>query len=152
MKRRIARNPVVWASLALAGALLGGSAAGSLAETAAGAAEREVAADSRTALTVTIYNRGLGLVRDVRRLDFEAGESVLALADVSPALRAESLALAGEGLSVLEQSFVFDLLSPQRILEKSVGGPVWVVRSHPETGEESEVEAELLAVDNGVVL
>jgi hypothetical protein len=116
------------------------------------AQEREVGAESRTSLTVTIYNRDLGLVRDIRRIDFEAGENVLALGDVSPALRPETLALEGEGLSLLDQSFAFDLLSPQRILEKSLGETVWVVRSHPQTGEETEVEAELLSIAGGVVL
>jgi len=115
-------------------------------------AELEVGAESRTALTVTIYNRDLGLVRDIRRVDFAAGENLLALGDISPALRPETLALEGEGLSLVNQTFAFDLLSPQRILEKSVGDTVWVVRSNPQTGEETEVEAELLSVAGGVVL
>jgi hypothetical protein len=119
---------------------------------AATAHAAEVGADSRSALTVTIYNRDLGLVRDVRRVDLEAGENVLTLGDVSPALRPETLAIEGEGLSLLDQSFAFDLLSPQRLLEKSVGKLVWVLRSHPQTGEETAVEAELLSVDGGVVL
>lgn len=146
MTRRMARRRFTWLGLVLAG---GGLLCAAL---AAEAAEREVGAESRSALTVTIYNRDLGLVRDVRRVDFAAGENVLVLGDVSPALRPETLALEGEGLSLLDQNFAFDLLSPQRILEMSVGEMVWVVRSHPETGEETAVEAELLAVADGVVL
>ena len=33
-----------------------------------------------------------------------------------------------------------------------MGGPVWVVRSHPETGEDSYLEAELLSVAEGAVV
>jgi len=138
--------------LALTLLLLGGAAIRPAAVAAAGAAEREVGADSRSALTVTVYNSDLGLVREVRRVDFAAGENVLVLGDVSPALWPETLALEGAGLSLLEQTFAFDLLSPQRILEKSVGETVWVIRENPETGEETAAAAELLSVAGGVVL
>jgi hypothetical protein len=146
MTRRMLRTPITWLGLVLAGAGLLSTAL------SAEAADLEVGADSRTALTVTIYNRDLGLVRDIRRVDFAAGENVLALGDLSRLLRPETLALEGEGLGLLDQTFAFDLLSPQRLLEKSVGGLVWVVRSHPETGEETAVEAELLSITDGVVL
>lgn len=148
MLGRIRRSPFIWFTLVLTGLLLGGAVIGP----AAGAADLQVGADSRSALTVTVYNRDLGLVRDVRRVDFAAGENLLTLDDVSPALRPETLALEAEGLSLLDQTFAFDLLSPQRLLEKSVGETVWVVRSHPQTGEETAVEAELLSVAGGVVL
>jgi len=150
MTRQMMRRPLAWFGAVVGGAclLLGALAA----QAQERAQEREVGAESRTALTVTIYNRDLGLVRDIRRIDFEAGENVLALGDVSRLLRPETLALEGEGLSLLDQSFAFDLLSPQRILEKSLGETVWIVRSHPQTGEETEVEAELLSVAGGVVL
>ncbi len=133
MTRRIMQRPLTWFGAVVAGGFL--LFGGLTAQAQERAQEREVGAESRTALTVTIYNRDLGLVRDIRRIDFEAGENVLALGDVSPALRPETLALEGEGLSLLDQSFAFDLLSPQRILEKSLGETVWVVRSHPQTGE-----------------
>ena len=133
------------------GALLG-AACLLLGGLAAEAQEQDIGAEARSALTVTIYNRDLGLVREVRRVDFEAGENVLTLGDVSPSLRPETLALEGAGLGLLDQSFAFDLLTPQRILAKSVGETVLVVRSHPESGAETEVEAELLAAANGVVL
>ena len=117
-----------------------------------GAQEIEVGAENRSALTVTVYNRDLGLVREVRRVELPAGDSLLALGDVSPSVMPETLALDGEGLSLIDQSFAFDRLSPQRLLEKALGETVLVVRRHPETGEESEVEAELLSLAGGVVL
>jgi len=150
MTRHMAQRPFTWfgALLGAACLLLGGFAVEAQ-EAEVGA---EIGAGARSALTVTVYNRDLGLVREVRRVDFAAGENVLVLEDVSPALRPETLALDGAGLGLLDQSFAFDLLTPQRILEKSVGETVWVVRSHPQTGVETEVEAELLSVANGVVL
>jgi hypothetical protein len=119
---------------------------------AAAAQEREVGAEERTALSLTVYNRDLALVGETRRVQFQEGENVLALVDVSRALKPETLLLEGEGLAVLEQGLEFDLLTPGRILEKSVGETVWLVRTHPQTGEDSFVEAEVLAVGGGVVL
>ena len=148
MERRIGRRAAPWLGALLGAAWILAGGLGALAQEG----EQEIGADSRTALTVTIYNRDLGLVREVRRVDFAAGENVLVLGDVSPALRPETLALEGDGLSLLDQSFAFDLLTPQRLLEKSAGDTVWVVRTHPQTGEESAVEAELLSVRGGVVL
>jgi hypothetical protein len=88
----------------------------------------------------------------MRRIALQAGENVLALSEVSPSLRPETLLLEGTGVRLLEQSLRFDLLTPRRLLEKSVGGAVWVVRTHPETGEETLVEAELLSAAEGPVV
>ena len=148
MRRRIGRRAAAWLGAMVGAAWLLSGGFDALAQEG----EQEVGAENRTALTVTVYNRDLGLVRDIRRVDFAAGENLLVLGAVSPALRPETLALAGEGLDLLDQTFAFDLLTPQRILEKSVGDTVWVVRTHPQTGEERAVEAELLAVAGGVVL
>ncbi|MFQ6017299.1 MAG: DUF4139 domain-containing protein [Kiloniellaceae bacterium] len=119
---------------------------------AADAAERSVGADARTAVTVTIYNRDLGLVSERRRVALAEGENRLALKDVSAALRPETVLLRGPGFHLIEQSFVFDLLTPQRLLEDSVGKDVRVVRTHPQTGEETLVDAELLSIAQGPVL
>ncbi len=101
--------------MALTTALLG---LGILAGASAAAQEREVGAADRTALSLTVYNRDLALVGETRRIQFQEGGNVLALVDVSRALKPETLLLAGEGLTVLEQGLEFDLLTPRRILEK----------------------------------
>ncbi len=116
------------------------------------AAEREVGVEGRSDLVVTVYNRDLGLIDETRRIALQAGENVLVLSEVSPSLRPETLLLEGTGVRLLEQSLRFDLLTPQRLLEKSVGGAVWIVRTHPETGEETLVEAELLSAAEGPVV
>jgi hypothetical protein len=116
------------------------------------AAEREVGVEGRSDLVVTVYNRNLGLIGETRRIALQTGENVLALSEVSPSLRPETLLLEGAGVRLLEQSLRFDLLTPRRLLEKSVGGTVWVVRTHPETGEETLIEAELLSVAEGPVV
>ncbi len=107
-------------------------------------------------VAVTIYNENLALVKDVRRVALQRGLNALAFREVSAGMRPEtallrSLSDAG-ALHVLEQNFDFDLLTPQKLLEKYVGRQVRLVRTHPQTGAESFEEALVLATNSGVVL
>ena len=53
---------------------------------------------------------------------------------------------------MLEQNFEFDLLTPEKLLEESVGEMVKVVKTNPVTGAETVEEARILSVANGLVL
>lgn len=135
--------------VAMAMAVLGPSVHAQAAE------QRSTLADQRE-VAVTIYNDNLALVKDQRHLQLEAGSSNLAFRDVSARMRAETALLRSVShpgaLRVLEQNFDFDLLSPQKLLEKYVGQTVSVVRTHPTTGAESVESAQVLAANGGVVL
>jgi hypothetical protein len=107
-------------------------------------------------VAVTIYNENLALIKDVRRIALDNGLNRLALREVSAQMRPEtallrSLSHAGS-LSLLEQNFDFDLLTPQKLLEKYVGREVRIVQRHPQTGAESIEKALVLAANQGVVL
>jgi hypothetical protein len=121
---------------------------------AAGVEERPVGLDRQTSVAVTIYNQDLALVRDVRQVELAGGENSLAFVDVSALMRPETALLSVEGaeVSVLEQNFDFDLLTPEKLLEKSVGRTVRVVTTNPQTGEEKTEAAVVLSVAQGVVL
>jgi hypothetical protein len=107
-------------------------------------------------VAVTIYNENLALVRDQRKVTLQQGENRLALREVSAGIRPETALLRSldkdAGVRVIEQNFDFDLLTPQKLLEKYVGKKVQVVRMHPQTGEDSYETAEVLAAGSGVVL
>ena len=114
-------------------------------------AETAVTTDSQTGIAVTIYNQDLALIRDSRKVAVTAGENDIAFIDVSAAMRPETALLnaQGGGLDVIEQNFDFDLLTPEKLLEKSVGQTIRVFRTNPETGEDSSEEAEVLSVAGG---
>jgi hypothetical protein len=139
------------AAAAFALALLAGTA---LAPPAAAQTERRVTLEDQSAIAVTIYNADLALVRDSRRMTLAAGPNRFAFIDVSGRMRAETALLTGPAgaFRLVEQNFDFDLLTPAKLLEKSVGGTVRIVKTHPQTGEETVVEARVLSVANGVVL
>ncbi len=113
--------------------------------------ETQVTTDNQTGIAVTIYNQDLALIRDTRKVTLAAGENDLAFIDVSAAMRPETALLnsAGGALDVLEQNFDFDLLTPEKLLEKSVGQKIRVFRTNPETGADTSEEAEVLSVANG---
>ena len=80
--------------------------------------------------------------------------------DVSARIRPETALLrnaptAGSGtagFTLLEQNFDFDLLTPQKLLEKSVGRSLRIIKTNPATGAESLEEARLLSANGGTVL
>lgn len=107
---------------------------------------------SRQELSITIYNDNLAMVRDVRRVELPKGEVRLELQDVSAQINAPSALLEMDGVSVLEQNFDYDLLTPEALIRKAVGQTVRIYRPHPETGEDRVEEARILAANDGVIL
>src|SRR5467141_1852055 len=107
-------------------------------------------------VAITIYNENLALVKDTRRVTLEAGPNRLALREVSGRMRPETAQLRSlsqpGALTLIEQNFDFDLLTPAKLLEKFVGRTVRVVKTHPTTGAESVETATVLAASIGVVL
>ncbi|MBK8726019.1 MAG: DUF4139 domain-containing protein [Holophagaceae bacterium] len=111
-------------------------------------------------LAVTIYNGNLALVKDTREIRLPKGESKLAFQEVSAQIRPETALLKNftepKGFFVVEQNFDFDLLSPQKLLEKYVGEKVTVVsmKPNPDGAGSKEVreEATVLATNGGTVL
>ena len=111
-----------------------------------------VQAAEKPGLSVTIYNANLALVDDVRRIDIAKGRQRLELKDVSAAIRPETVTLTGLGLSIVEQNFDFDLLTPQKMMEKAVGQQVQIVRTNPGNGAQTTETATVLSANEGVIL
>jgi len=60
--------------------------------------------------------------------------------------------LSGRGLSVVEQNFDYDLLTPGKLMESAVGNEIGIVRTNPGSGAQSTERARVLAANQGVVL
>lgn len=103
-------------------------------------------------VAVTIYNGGQSLVQDDRQLSVNAGRNRIEFPDVSARIRPETVNLSGPGFSIVEQNFDFDLLSPDKLMDKAVGQEVTLVRTNPATGAETRERAKILAANGGIVM
>lgn len=116
---------------------------------------RSTLADQKN-IAVTIYNNNLALIKDQRKVKLSSGINTLALRDVSAQIRSETALLRSlnhaSDFSTLEQNFDFDLLTPQKLLEKYVGKNVTVIKVNPSTGMETSESAHVLSANNGVIL
>ena len=111
-------------------------------------------AGDRERVSITVYNQNFGLVREIRRIAVGSGEVELEYGDVASAIQTETVHIRSlaSPFRVLEQNYQYDLLSPQKLLEKYVGRTVTVYRHNPETEREDAIEAEVLSVHNGTIL
>jgi hypothetical protein len=106
---------------------------------------------------VTVYNSNIALIRDVRQI--QLGQSVFPLrfedvaASINPATVHFRSLTDDSKLSVVEQNYEYDLLDPQKLLQKYVGKEVTLVRAETDAGSTKWVEtkATLLANNNGPV-
>jgi hypothetical protein len=109
-------------------------------------------AAAQSQLSLTIYNNDLALVEEVRTLDVKPGRNRLEFKDVSADIRPETVSLSAPGLDIVEQNFDFDLLTPDKLMEKAVGQQVRIVRTNPGNGQQVTETATVLAANEGVVL
>ncbi len=115
------------------------------------AAEYRSGAEQQSRLSLTVYHAGRALVREQRKLDLPPGSTRVALMDVPQKILPQTLTI--DGLSVREQNYDFDLLSPQTLLQKHVGRSVRIARRSRDSGETLEwKKARILAVNGGVIL
>jgi hypothetical protein len=103
-------------------------------------------------VSLTVYNQNIALVEDVRSLNVPAGRSRQEFPGVSASIRPETVGLSGRGLSVVEQNFDYDLLTPGKLMESAVGGDIGIVRTNPGSGAQETERARVLAANQGVVL
>ncbi len=117
--------------------------------------EQRIDDQAQESLAITIYNQDLALVKDRRQATLGQGENRLAWRNVSGRIRPETALLSETSgrleVSLLEQSFDFDLLTPQSLLKKYVGRTVRAIRT-ADDGTRTEEEATVLATNDGVVL
>ncbi|MDR2128374.1 MAG: hypothetical protein LBP52_04835 [Burkholderiaceae bacterium] len=167
---RTLTSAVALCGAALCAAVLGGAALYSSTTTAthaappkasAPAAQQVSGAQDRSAVALTIYNERVALVREERTLQFGQGVNRVALREVSAKIKPETASLrsldSGAPLFLLEQNFDFDLITPEKLLDKHVGETVTVVRPGPagaggSGGGDLREDAKVLANNSGVVL
>jgi len=120
------------------------------------AAAQRSDASARERVALTVYNSNFALVREQRRLRLGTGRVALAYEDVAAQLQPATVHLqplgAPDDLLVLEQNYRYDLLTPEKLLEKYVGRQVSLVRYDRAADQDVGREAQVLASATGPVL
>ena len=147
----------------VAAALSALSLAGSSLNVAAAQTEKEDAARKQPSMTtekdqvdlaVTVYNSNIALVRDVRQIHLPSGTFPLHFEDVAASINPATVHFRSlvdpSKLNVIEQNYEYDLLDPQKLLQKYVGKEVTLVRAEKDAGSTRWVETKaLLLANNG---
>ncbi|HZN56415.1 MAG TPA: DUF4139 domain-containing protein [Candidatus Polarisedimenticolaceae bacterium] len=111
-------------------------------------------AADRTSVAVTVYNQNLALVRETRTLKIDrAGSGTLRFMDVPSQINPRTVhlqPLSSPGPTVLEQNYEYDLISPEKLMEKYVGREVEIVEQAQDLTNRS-VRATLLSTNGGPV-
>jgi len=117
---------------------------------AAATARAAVMQDQQKEVAVTIYNGNLGLVRDVREFTLGPGTHEVKFMDVAAQIDPTTVHLRSltdaAGVRILEQNYEYDLLNPQKLLDKFVGKQVKLM-----VGDGSLIDAVLLSNNNGPI-
>lgn len=78
-------------------------------------------------VSLTVYQRDLVLVRDIRSVDFQKGENRIIFDDIAPGIYQPTLRITPAkefaDLKTLEQDYEYDLASQERIWHKHLGKP-----------------------------
>ena len=111
--------------------------------------------DDQQSVSLTIYNTNLGLVKDQRQLKLPKGVNELRFMGVASQIIPTSVHIKSlvnpDSLLVLEQNYEYDLLNPQKLLDKYVGKEVKLFTKNPYTEREGVVTATLLSNNGGPI-
>jgi hypothetical protein len=144
------RAPLV-AALLFGGAVACGKPPASAQRAMGPAQARQSTAEGRERVSITVYNGNFGLVREVRDVDLALGKVALEFRDVAAHIQPETVHIKSlsspSALDVYEQNYRYDLLTPEKLLEKYVGKHVKLHRYNKELGTEEDFDAEVLAAD-----
>ena len=105
-----------------------------------------------TEVSLTIYNKDIALIEHVRPISAPAGKQRIEFPGVSAQILPATVSFVAPNVTLIEQNFDYDLLTPAKLMEKAVGGTVRLVRVNPATGAETSETAEVLSTVGGTVL
>lgn len=110
--------------------------------------------NDRTEVAVTVYNKNIALVKEVRSLDLDKGASELRFMDVAAQINPKTTYLKSlshpDLLTIFEQNYEYDLISPDKLMEKYVGKEVQLIEQN-EQFLEKKTTALLLSMNQGPI-
>ncbi len=83
---------------------------------------------AQSTVSVTVTNSNLGLVREQRKIDLQKGVQTFLLTDIPQRIVPTSVLIEQQEptFNVLEQNYEYDLISADKVLEKSLNQKIWL--------------------------
>jgi len=82
-------------------------------------------------VSVTVYNGDLGVIREIRSLNFEKGLGKVSFTDVPSKIDPTSVGFElldkNKSVSILEQNYAYDLVSPEKIYAKYIDKDIDII-------------------------
>ena len=127
-----------------------------VASAAAAALMLATAADAADQVSLTVYNSDLALVKETRTVELPDGTAEFSFTGVPQRIDPTTVRLtAGQGLTVLEQNYRYDLVSREKLLERYLDQPARIVTKHDKLHEgilKTAMGSLVLETADGVVL
>ncbi len=110
--------------------------------------------DDRKDVAITIYNNNIALVKEIRDIKIARGLSELKFMDVAALINPKTTHLKSltqpADLEIFEQNYEYDLISPEKLMEKYIGKDVELIEQNDEFIEK-RTKATLLSMNQGPV-
>ena len=111
--------------------------------------------NEQTAVSLTVYNSDVALVKDTRRLSLPVGSGELRFMDVASAIIPETVLVKSlldpAKFMIQEQNYEYDLINRKKLLDKYVGMKVKIVPFDQSQEKKAPVEATLISNNDGEV-
>jgi hypothetical protein len=105
--------------------------------------------NNQETVSITVYNSNIGLVKDIRRLTLPNGITELKFGEVAAKIMPQTVHIKSlsdpSRFQILEQNYEYDLLTPQKLLEKFVGKEITILK------DGIEVPITILSTNQGLV-
>jgi hypothetical protein len=112
-------------------------------------------AEEQAMIELTVYNNNLALVKDTRNVELPVGQGELNFIDVASHIMPVTVHTRSlnypEHFTVLEQTYQYDLMSPDSLLDKYVGEKIKIINWNVFQDRQDIVEAILLSNNQGQI-
>lgn len=112
-------------------------------------AEPLVLKNSDSTLSLSIYNKDLALIKDIRPANLKSGTNDIIFDGVASQIQAETAIIYGDGIKVREQNYSYNLMSYENFINQSIGQTVRTVQFDPENGKNIYDNAQLIGYAGG---
>lgn len=112
-------------------------------------------ASDQKSVNVTVYNNGLSLIRDCRKITLPKGSGELRFEEIAQSIKPSSVLAKSitnpKAFSIIEQNYEYDLMNSDKMLDKYVGKKVKLLIDNQYQGKQEIKEATLLSNNNGQI-